>query len=88
MNEPTEVANGKTRKRPTVKTAIDQKPKKVKSTVHLSREADQRLDIHCTMMGLDRSALVERLINENLRRYVVSDRGGQEFWDNGEASAA
>jgi len=28
------------------------------------------------MMGLDRSSLVERLINDHLRRYVVSDRGG------------
>jgi hypothetical protein len=28
------------------------------------------------MMGLDRSALVEKLIHEHLRRYVVSDRGG------------
>ena len=49
---------------------------KVKSTIHLTVEASQRLDIHATMMGLDRSALVEKLINEHLRRYVVSDRGG------------
>ncbi len=49
--------------------------KKVKSTIHLSLEASQRLDIHATMMNLDRSALVEKLINEHLRRYVVSDRG-------------
>ncbi len=49
--------------------------KKVKSTIHLSLEASQRLDIHATMMNLDRSALVEKLISEHLRRYVVSDRG-------------
>jgi len=49
---------------------------KVKSTIHLTVEASQRLDIHATMMGLDRSALVEKLINEHLRRYIVSDRGG------------
>jgi hypothetical protein len=52
--------------------------KKVKSTIHLSLEASQRLDIYATMMNLDRSALVEKLISEHLRRHVVSDRGGAE----------
>lgn len=52
--------------------------KKVKSTIHLSVEASQRLDIHATMMGMDRSGLVEHLINSHLRRYVVSDRGGPD----------
>jgi hypothetical protein len=28
------------------------------------------------MMGMDRSSLVEKLINEGLRRFVASDRGG------------
>lgn len=28
------------------------------------------------MLGVDRSELVEQLIRENLRRFVVSDRGG------------
>ena len=78
MAETPENGNGKPRKRVAAKAAIEQKVKKVKSTIHLSREADQRLDIHCTMMGFDRSALVEDLINRHLRRYVVSDRGGQE----------
>src|SRR5260370_1209134 len=48
---------------------------KVKSTIHLTREASQRLSVHCAMTGFDRSALVEKLINDHLRRYVVSDRG-------------
>ena len=76
MQEAAESGNGKPRKRATVKLTGDLPAKKTKSTFHLSREADQRLDIHCTMMGFDRSALVEKLILENLRRYVVSDRGG------------
>lgn len=59
---------------------------KVKSTLHLSREASQRLDIHATMMGLDRSGLVEKLINDHLRRYVVSDRGGNDQGGGGEAA--
>ena len=85
MSDTPELENGKNRKRPAVKAATEQKPKKTKVTLHLSREADQRLDIHCTMMGLDRSSLMEKLINTHLRRWVVSDRGGQE---NGAEEAA
>lgn len=79
-------ANGKTRKRVAAKTAARQSVTKVKSTIHLSVEASQRLDIHATMMGFDRSALVEKLINDHLRRYVVSDRGRSED-ASGEAAA-
>lgn len=69
-----ETGNGKARKRVVAKPVIRPAVSKVKSTIHLSVEASQRLDIHATMMGFDRSALVEKLINEHLRRYVVSDR--------------
>ena len=69
---------GKIRKRQNGKPADRPAVMKVKSTIHLSVEASQRLDIHCTMMGFDRSELVEKLINDHLRRYVVSDRGGSE----------
>ncbi len=78
---------GKGRKRIAAKAATRQTVIKVKSTIHLSAEASQRLDIHATMMGLDRSALVEKLINDHLRRYVVSDRGGQIDADVGDAAA-
>ena len=30
------------------------------------------------MLEMDRSELVESLIHQHLRRYVVSDRGGEE----------
>ena len=59
---------GKGRKRVALKAATRQSVHKVKSTIHLSVEASQRLDIHGTMMGLDRSALVEKLVNDHLRR--------------------
>lgn len=68
----------KPQRRPAGKTVSRPNVSKVKSTIHLSVEASQRLDIHATMMGLDRSSLVEKLINEHLRRWVVSDRGGAE----------
>jgi len=76
MAESPDSGNGKARKRPAAKTPARLAVVKVKSTIHLSVEASQRLDIHATMMSLDRSALVEKLISDNLRRYVVSDRGG------------
>ena len=71
-----DASTAKTRKRQAVKPPSRPNSVKVKSTIHLTVEASQRLDIHATMMGMDRSALVEKLINENLRRFVVSDRGG------------
>ncbi len=77
----------KPRKKIAGKLPIRPAASKVKATIHLSVEASQRLDIHATMMGYDRSALVEKLINDHLRRYVVSDRGGSENSANSEAVA-
>lgn len=77
----------KGRRRASGKTGERLSVSKVKATIHLTLEASQRLDIHATMMGLDRSALVEKLINDHLRRYVVSDRGGPEAQAAGEAAA-
>lgn len=87
MAENQDSINGKGRKRVAAKAATRQTVTKVKSTIHLSVEASQRLDIHATMMNLDRSALVERLISDHLRRYVVSDRGGSDMAASDEAAA-
>jgi hypothetical protein len=76
MAESPESGNGKTRKRSAGKTASRSTAVKVKSTIHLSVEASQRLTVHAAMMGMDRSELVEQLIGLHLRRFVVSDRGG------------
>jgi predicted transcriptional regulator len=78
MSEVGDGGSGRGRKRQAVKPATRPGGLKAKCTIHLSVEASQRLDIHATMMGLDRSALVEKLINDHLRRYVVSDRGGAD----------
>lgn len=71
-------AGGKTRKRSPAKAATRLATAKVKATIHLSVEASQRLTVHAAMTGMDRSELVEKLINDHLRRYVVSDRGGPD----------
>lgn len=76
MVEAADGGNGKARKRTAAKAATAQMAAKVKATIHLSGEADKRLSVHATMMEMDRSELVEKLINDHLRRYVVSDRGG------------
>lgn len=85
MSDTLDAGNGKSRKKPAGKTPTRQAASKVKATIHLTVEASQRLDVHATMMGMDRSSLVEKLINEGLRRWVVSDRGGAGE-DAGEAA--
>jgi hypothetical protein len=69
----------KPRSRPAGKAAAETAVAKVKSTIHLTVEASQRLDIHCAMLGFDRSTLVEKLINDNLREFVVQRRGARSF---------
>jgi BioD-like phosphotransacetylase family protein len=76
MSEAPEAGGGKGRKRQTAKTASSRAASKVKCTMHLTLEASQRLDIHATMSGQDRSEVVEALIQQHCRRWVVSDRGG------------
>lgn len=78
MTEAGEQGGGKPRKRSTAKASTRQSVTKVKATIHLSVEASQRLTVHAAMTGMDRSELVEKLINDTLRRYVVSDRGGPD----------
>ena len=85
MADSTEPGNGKGRKRPGTKVASGQGTVKVKATIHLSSEADKRLSVHATMMEMDRSELVELLIIQHLKRWVVSDRGGEVA--SGEAAA-
>jgi hypothetical protein len=87
MSENQETGNGKTRKRAPAKAAGRQAVSKVKATIHLSVEADQRLSVHAAMLRMDRSELVEFLIQSHLKRFVVSDRGGPEDAGSGDAAA-
>jgi hypothetical protein len=87
MAEVPEGGSGKTRKRPAAKAASGQGSAKCKVTLHLSSEADKRLSIHSTMMEIDRSTLVELLIQTHLKRWVVSDRGSGGEAASGDAAA-
>ena len=64
MSESSEAGSGKARKRASSKPATGQGTAKVKATIHLSVEADERLSIHAIKMGMDRSELVEWLIQQ------------------------
>jgi hypothetical protein len=86
MSESSEGGNAKGRKRQAAKAATRQGTAKTKATIHLSVEASQRLTVHAAMMGMDRSELVEKLISDHLRRFVVSDRGGPDGTASGEAA--
>ena len=66
MADAIESGNGKTRKRSGTKAAAGQAAAKVKATIHLSVEADQRLSVHATMMKLDRSELVVKTEKRSL----------------------
>jgi hypothetical protein len=65
-------------KRPAAKASSRLTADKVKCTITLSVSASQRLGVHAEMTGQDRSEVMEGLINQHLRRFVVSDRGGPE----------
>lgn len=71
---------GKKRGRPRTST-VWPAGNKLRSALYLSPEADQKLNLHATMMRLDRSELLEKLIHDHLTRYTVvdheADRPGQ-----------
>lgn len=57
------------------KSPKTQDPKgKVKIAAYVSLESARRLGIHATMTGQDRSSIIDQLIREQLRDYVVQYR--------------
>src|SRR5262245_22608841 len=74
--EPSKRRGRQTPKRLPIKPATRLASERVKATIHLSRDPSIRLTVHAELMAIDRSALVETLIHDHPRRYVVSDRGG------------
>lgn len=66
-----------------------QNPKgKVKIAAYVSLESARRLGIHATMTGQDRSTIVDALIREHLRDWVVQYRpSGGKAGEEPEAQA-
>ncbi len=57
------------------KSPKTQEPKsKVKLAAYVSLESARRLGIHSTMTGQDRSTIIDNLIREHLRDWVVQYR--------------
>lgn len=67
------------------KAAGSQGDKTKKVSFYLSDDSLKRLGVHATMDGVDRSSLVDQLIQEHLRRYdLPRRRGGSPTPDTGE----
>ena len=80
-----QAVEAKVSKRRSVKASKPVATKTLATTLHLSPEAAQRVDLHALMAGMSRSAYIESLINQHCRRFVVSDRGGCDTVSIGEA---
>jgi|LNFM01.1.fsa_nt_gb hypothetical protein len=51
------------------------KATKLKVSLMLTEDVDFRLTVHAAAMKLDRSELVNQILDGALKRYVVQDRG-------------
>lgn len=65
----------KPRKRVSAKASVRPAADKVKVSIVLSTDVDFKLSVHAAAMRIDRSALVNQVLADALKRYVVSDRG-------------
>jgi ribosomal protein L28 len=70
-----ESVSAKPRKRLAAKASVRPSPEKVKVSIVLSTEVDFKLSVHAAALRIDRSALVNQVLADALKRYVVSDRG-------------
>jgi hypothetical protein len=70
--EESQVAKG--RKSRATKTP-SRKAAKLKVSLMLTEDVDFRLTVHAAAMKLDRSELVNQILDGALKRYVVQDRG-------------
>ena len=80
-------AEPKSRKSRVNKSPKSQEAKsKVKLAAYVSLESSRRLGIHATMTGQDRSTIIDNLIREHLRDWVVQYRPSTvKAGDEGEA---
>jgi hypothetical protein len=83
-----EQGTARAKKRPARKIAKVVASKKFKVTYYLSDEAIQRVGIAATMEHADKSEIVERLIQQHLRQWVVSFRGERREETDAESGRA
>lgn len=61
-------------RRQVAKSTARQVEPKVKTAIVISADSMKRLGIQAVMTGQTQSQLIEQLIQENMRRFVVQDR--------------
>jgi hypothetical protein len=66
--------NAKPRKPRSSKPQISRSGDKVKVSLVLSSEVDFKLSVHAAALKMDRSALVNQVLGDALKRFVVQDR--------------
>jgi hypothetical protein len=70
-----EGSDAKSRKARVPKSTKPQEPKgKVKIAAYVSLDSSRRLGIHATMTGQDKSSIIDNLIRDHLRDWVVQYR--------------
>ena len=75
--ESTSAEVSKSRRRSVSRSPRVQAEKSVKVGLYISQESARKLGITATMEGKDRSAIVDELIRQHLRKYVVSVRSSR-----------
>jgi hypothetical protein len=78
----------RTRKPRAVKTSVPQATPKDKVTIILSQDVNLRLTVHAAALRIDRSTLVEKLLREHLKRFVLQDRGDRDTVEDRQPDAA
>jgi hypothetical protein len=64
----------KTRKSKGAKAGTRAGAEKVKVSIILSADVDFRLSVHAAALRMDRSAVVNQVLTDALKRFTVSDR--------------
>jgi hypothetical protein len=72
-----EAVPAKTPRRPASKTPKIQAEKALKLSIYLTPESARRLGVTAACERSTQSAVIEALIREHLRRWVVADRRGK-----------
>jgi len=62
-------------RRSKIPRTTSKKATKLKVSLMLTEDVDFRLTVHAAAMKLDRSELVNQILDGALKRYVVQDRG-------------
>lgn len=81
-------AETKVRKPRNIKASKPQTTSKKPTTIHLSIDSLHRLGVHATMEDMDKSSVVEDLIQTYLKKWVTQNRGGCDTGEDRQSETA